>query len=85
MVLVPARGRDLAEGNPVRGGDTLLTIGDFTRLAAVVQVDETDIAQIGAGQEVRVTGNAFRGITLDGRGEPRGVAGGPEGPGDPQV
>ena len=67
VVMVPARGRDLAEGNPVRGGDTLLTIGDFTRLAAVVQVDETDIARIGVDQEVRVTGNAFRGTTLDGR------------------
>ena len=67
VVMVPPRGRELVEGRPVRGGDTLLTIGDFARLAAVVQVDETDIARIGVDQEVRVTGNAFRGITLNGR------------------
>ena len=67
VVLAPERGRGPVEGKPVKSGDTLLTIGDFTRLAAVVQVDETDIARIGVGQAVRVTGNAFRGITLDGR------------------
>ena len=67
VVLAPRRsGRDLVEGQQARAGDTLLTIGDFSRLSAVVKADETDISRLRAGQMVTVTGNAFRGLTLRG-------------------
>ena len=67
VVLAPARaGRELTEGRPVRTGDVLLTIGDFSRLSAVVKADESDVARLRAGQKVTVTGNAFRGLTLEG-------------------
>ena len=67
VVLGSARdSRQLTEGRKVGAGDLLLSIGDFSRLAAVVQADETDIARIRAGQTVTVTGNAFRGLTLEG-------------------
>ena len=67
VVLAPRRsGKDLVEGRQVRGGDTLLTIGDFSRLSAVVKADEADITRLGVGQSVTVTGNAFRGLTLRG-------------------
>ena len=67
VVLAPGRsGGSTTEGKSVRSGDTLLSIGDFSRLAAEVQVDETDIARIRTGQAVKVTGNAFRGLTLAG-------------------
>ena len=67
VVLAPRRsGKDLVEGRQVRGGDTLLTIGDFSRLSAVVKADEADITRLRVGQSVTVTGNAFRGLTLRG-------------------
>ena len=59
-------GRELSEGQTVREGETLLTVGDFARLAAAVKVDETDVVRLRAGQSVTVTGNAFRGLTLRG-------------------
>ena len=59
-------GRGLTEGQSVSTGTALLTIGDFSRLSAVVKTDETDIAQLRAGQKVTVTGNAFRGLRLTG-------------------
>jgi len=59
-------GKELETGNPVRSGQDLLKIGDFSRMAASVQVDETDVARLRAGQEVSVTGDAFRGLTLKG-------------------
>ena len=65
--LAPGRAaKDLEAGSPVRSGQDLLRLGDFSRMAASVQVDETDVARLRAGQEVAVTGNAFRGLTLMG-------------------
>ena len=67
VVLASARASQwLTEGRPIKAGDVLLTIGDFSRFAAVVKADETDVARLRAGQKVTVTGNAFRGLTLKG-------------------
>ena len=74
-VLAPVAGKALAAGrvrkeleagNPVRRGQDLLKIGDFSRMAASVQVDETDVVRLRDGQKVTVTGSAFRGLTLKG-------------------
>ena len=66
-VLAAGRARkELEAGNPVRRGLDLLKIGDFSRMAASVQVDETDVVRLRDGQKVTVTGSAFRGLTLKG-------------------
>ena len=67
-VVLPGKpsGRAPVEGQSVRSGETLVTIGDFSRLAAAVKADETDVARLRTGQEVTVTGNAFRGLALRG-------------------
>ena len=61
-----SRGPALAAGRAVRKSDHLLTIGDFTRMAATAKVDEVDVVRIAVGQAVAVTGNAFRDLTLKG-------------------
>ncbi len=67
IVLASASGgRPLAVGGAVRAGQTLASIGDFSRMAASVKADETDVVRLRAGQKVTVTGNAFRGLTLSG-------------------
>ena len=50
----------LAAGQSVDKGEALLTIGDFSRMAAVAVVDEVDVVRLAVGQTVLVTGNAFR-------------------------
>ena len=67
VVLAPARaGKEPVAGASVREGEVLLTIGDFSRLAALTQVDEADVGTLEVGQQVTVTGNAFRGLRLNG-------------------
>ena len=67
VVLARGRGgKELDAGSAVRSGQDLLSIGDFSRMAAATQVDETDVVKLRAGQEVTVTGNAFRGLKLKG-------------------
>ena len=66
-VLAAGRGdKTLVAGSPVRIGQKLLAIGDFSRMAADVKVDEADVVKLRAGQKVTVTGNAFRGLKLEG-------------------
>ena len=60
-------GRGLAEGKPMKKGESLVVIGDFSRLSAVVRVDETDIVRLRRGQHVTVSGNAFLGLRLKGK------------------
>ena len=59
-------GRELIVGNTVRKGDKLFRIGDFSRLAATGQADEVDVGKVKPGQEVTVSGNAFRELRLSG-------------------
>ena len=56
----------LAEGQRVDEGARLLTIGDLTGLSIVSEVDEIDVAGMKEGLEVRVSGDGFQGIRLDG-------------------
>ncbi len=67
VVLARSRGgKEPEAGGAVRSGQDLLSIGDFSRMAAAAQVDETDVVKLQAGQKVTVTGNAFRGLKLKG-------------------
>ena len=64
-VVLAAPGADLlAAGVSVDEGEGLLTIGDFSRMAAIAMVDEVDVVRTAVGQRVTVTGNAFRDLTL---------------------
>lgn len=56
----------LAKGSSVEQGGRLLTIGDLDGLTVVGYVDEVDIVRIRQGQPVRITGDAFPGVTLEG-------------------
>ena len=47
-------------------GEALLTIGDFSRMAAIAMVDEVDVMRLAVGQTVWVTGNAFRDLRMRG-------------------
>ena len=66
VVLASSGGTNLVDGRSVSKGEALLTIGDFSRMAAVAKVDEVDVVRIAVGQPVSVTGNAFRGLRLQG-------------------
>ena len=67
IALPSARSHEtLGVGKPVAKGEALLTIGDFSRMAAKATVDEVDVVRIEVGQAVLVTGNAFPGIRLRG-------------------
>ena len=59
-------GRELTVGERAGAGQDLLRIGDFSRMAVSVQVDETDVVKLRTGQKVEVSGNAFRGLRLKG-------------------
>mgnify|MGYP002624990643 CR=1 FL=1 len=45
----------------------MLTIGDLTGLATTINVSEININRIKVGAPVKITGDAFPGITLDGK------------------
>lgn len=60
------RGREVTAGSLVTTGLKLLEIGDYSRMAALAKVDETDVVRIKVGQKVSVRGNAFRGLRLQG-------------------
>lgn len=68
VVLASARSGDSPPqaGTPVREGEALLSIGDFSRMASSALVDEIDVVRIVVGQGVSVTGNAFRDLRLKG-------------------
>ena len=66
VVLARSGGTSLVTGRNVSKGEALLTIGDFSRMAAAAKVDEVDVVRIAVGQPVSVTGNAFGGLRLQG-------------------
>lgn len=53
-------------GMMVDEGAVFIAIADLTRLKVVGRVEEVDITSIKQGQEVRVTGDAFPGIVIEG-------------------
>ena len=67
VVLAPrSAGKELLAGASVRKADVLLRIGDYSRMAALAQADEVDVGKLEAGQAVSITGNAFRGLEVEG-------------------
>ncbi|TDA68889.1 MAG: efflux RND transporter periplasmic adaptor subunit [Clostridia bacterium] len=56
-----------APGDEVRVGSPVAKVADYTRLEAVVPVDELDIAKVHPGQEVEVTTDAVPGRKFPGR------------------
>ncbi len=54
-------------GSRITRGQTMLVIGDLERFQVRAQVDEIDVGKMRIGQVVQVTGDAFAGITLEGR------------------
>lgn len=59
--------RSLAAGESFQQGDILLAIGDLQGLQVTSRVDEVEVTKLRAGQPVRVSGDAFAGLTLQGR------------------
>lgn len=59
-------GGRLAEGLFVEGGQALVEIADIENLSIAAAVEEVEIAKLRVGQRVRVTGDAFPGMTLGG-------------------
>jgi HlyD family secretion protein len=54
-------------GGLTSGGTLVMTIADLRALQAVVNVDESDIAQVRVGMPVRIRADALRDRTFDGR------------------
>ncbi|MDD3312890.1 efflux RND transporter periplasmic adaptor subunit [Pseudodesulfovibrio sp.] len=57
----------LAVGIVVNEGQPLVSVGSLAGLSIVAEVDELDINSLKKGQPVKVSGDAFPGITLKGR------------------
>ncbi|WP_438480294.1 GAF domain-containing protein [Oleiharenicola lentus] len=54
-------------GSTIGQGEILAAIGNLEGVAVKTRADEVDIARIGHGQSVRITGDAFPGRVLNGR------------------
>ena len=68
VVLASAQkdGKPLEPGQLAPQGQLLVTLGDFSRLAVTSYVDEVEVDRVRIGQPVRVTGDAFPGIAVEG-------------------
>ena len=56
----------LAKGQSVAQGERLLTIGDLDGLSVVGRVDEVDVSKIRLGHQVKISGDAFPDLRLQG-------------------
>jgi multidrug efflux pump subunit AcrA (membrane-fusion protein) len=54
-------------GSRVSRGQTVVVIGDLENYSVKANVDEIDVAKVRVGQAVRVTGDAFDGMVLNGK------------------
>lgn len=59
--------RTAAAGESFQQGDILLAVGDLQGLTVTSRVDEVEVTKLRAGQPVKVSGDAFAGLTLDGQ------------------
>lgn len=59
--------KDLETGASVQEGQALLSVGSLEGLSIMAKVDELDINNLQVGQKVAVTGDAFPGISLEGK------------------
>ena len=66
VLSLSASGGVFGAGQEVGKGAALLSIGDFSRMAATATVDEVDVVRLAVGQPVSVTGNAFPELSLRG-------------------
>lgn len=72
VIIMPTAGGDgknvkkMEKGSSFQQGDIIFSIGDLSGFAVKSKVDEVDLTKIQEGQKVRVTGDAFPGITLNG-------------------
>lgn len=60
------RPKALEQGATFSQGEVLLSIGDTGRLSATADVDEMEVLRIRQGQAVRISGDAFPGLTVAG-------------------
>ena len=58
--------KSVEQGHSVQQGDVVLAIGDLSGFSVTSKVDEVDVTKVREGQVVRVTGDAFPGVLLDG-------------------
>lgn len=61
------KNKPIEVGMTIDDGTVFVAIADLTRLKVVGKVEEVDITSVKQGQEVKVTGDAFPGITIDGK------------------
>ena len=66
LASVQKDGKRLEGGQLATQGQVLVTLGDFSRLAVTSYVDEVDVDRVRVGQLVRVSGDAFHGIKVNG-------------------
>lgn len=59
--------KKIEKGSQLQEGGILMSIGNLTGFSVKAKVDEVDITKVETGQNVIVTGDAFPGITLEGR------------------
>lgn len=60
-------GKPLERGVSFQQGEALLSIGNLAGFTIESKVDEIDVTKIRIGQPVRITGDVFPGVRLDGR------------------
>lgn len=60
-------GEPLAPGRSVSEGGYLLTLGDLAGLSVAGRVDEVDVVKLRPGQRVRIGGDAFPDLELEGK------------------
>lgn len=59
-------GRQVERGSPFQQGEIVLAIGDLSGFSITCKVDEVDVGKVKQGQKVRITGDAFQGVQLEG-------------------
>jgi RND family efflux transporter MFP subunit len=59
-------GKQVERGSSFQQGELMLVIGDLTGFSVTCKVDEVDVGKVKQGQKVRITGNAYTGVQLEG-------------------
>jgi PAS domain S-box-containing protein len=59
--------KSIEKGSPISQGEILVSIGDMEGLSVKTNVDEVEVTKIKIGQKVRITGEAFPGVLLEGK------------------
>lgn len=73
IVILPSASSDdknmkrVEKGVPFQAGDILFSIGDLTGFLVKSKVDEVDMTKIKEGQKVRVVGDAFSNLPMEGK------------------